>query len=173
VLVLLAAEAMLFAAFIGAFLIFKLTAPFWPPLNLPRLPITVTWANTAVLLTSGLTMRCAVAAARREGLGKMRLWLTVTAALGAAFLLVQGHEWLRMEAQGLHLTSGNYGATFYVLIGLHGLHVACAVTWLIGVTVVAALDSFGTRARNAVEMCAIYWYFVCAVWPLLFCLVYF
>jgi heme/copper-type cytochrome/quinol oxidase subunit 3 len=171
VLVLLSAEAMLFAAFIGAFLIFKLSAPFWPPLNLPRLPIAVTWANTALLMASALTTKLAVRAARRQS--GVRLWLAVTAVLGVTFLLVQGREWLRMEAHGLHLTSGNYGATFYVLIGLHAIHVAAAVTWLLAVTASVLLRGRQPGTRAAVELCAIYWYFVCTVWPLLFYLVYF
>ena len=51
VLVLLASEAMLFAGFIGSFLVYKLSAPFWPPPGLPRLPLQVTWINTFVLLS--------------------------------------------------------------------------------------------------------------------------
>jgi len=173
VLILLCAEAMLFGGFIGAFLIYKLSAPFWPPPGLPRLPIAVTWANTMVLLASALTMKLAVEAARGGRRLHLRAWLTLTAALGALFVSVQGSEWVRLEAHGLHLRSGNYAATFYVLIGLHALHVVCAVLWLLGVTMAVVLARPGQDRRGAVELCAIYWYFVCAVWPLLFGLVYF
>jgi cytochrome c oxidase subunit 3 len=173
VLILLCAEAMLFGGFIGAFLIYKLSAPFWPPPGLPRLPIAVTWANTMVLLASALTMKLAVEAARGGRRLHLRAWLTLTAALGALFVSVQGSEWVRLEAPGLHLRSGNYAATFYVLIGLHALHVVCAVLWLLGVTMAVVLARPGQDRRGAVELCAIYWYFVCAVWPLLFGLVYF
>ncbi|HLH76448.1 MAG TPA: cytochrome c oxidase subunit 3 [Candidatus Binataceae bacterium] len=173
VLILLGAEAMLFGGFIGAFLIYKLSAPFWPPPGLPRLPIAVTWANTMVLLGSAMTMKLAVEAAREGRRFHLRAWLLLTAALGTLFVSVQGSEWTRLEAHGLHLHSGNYGATFYVLIGLHALHVICAVLWLLGVTVAVVLARPGQDRRAAVEVCAIYWYFVCAVWPLLFGLVYF
>lgn len=173
VLILLCAEAMLFGGFIGAFLIYKLSAPFWPPPGLPRLPIGVTFANTMVLLSSAVTMKLAVEAARGGRRYHLRGWLLLTAALGTLFLLVQGSEWMRLEAHGLHLRSGNYGATFYVLIGLHGVHVVCAVLWLLGVNLAIMLARPGQDRRAAVEVCAIYWYFVCAVWPLLFGLVYF
>ncbi len=173
VLILLASETMLFAGFIGSFLVYKLSVPFWPPPGLPRLPIQVTWINTFVLLTSGVTMYLAVRSVRRNRLRGLRLWLGITALLGTAFLAIQGGEWMRLVAHGLHLSSGTYGATFYTLIGLHGFHVLCAVLWLLGVFVAAMLGRFTVFRHSPVEICAIYWYFVCAVWPVLFYLVYF
>jgi heme/copper-type cytochrome/quinol oxidase subunit 3 len=173
VLILLAGETMLFAGFIGSFIVFKFSAPFWPPPGLPRLPIAVTWVNTFVLLLSGVTMNIAVRAIRRNRIGQLRLFLGLTALLGTTFLAVQGSEWVRLIAHGLHLSSGTYGATFYTLIGLHGFHVLCAVIWLLGVFVAALMGKFSAFRHSAVEICAIYWYFVCAVWPVLFYLVYF
>jgi cytochrome c oxidase subunit III len=173
VFMLLAGESMLFAGFIGSFLVYKIGAPFWPPPGMPRLPIQVTWLNTFVLLASGVTMHLAVRAVRRNQLFQMRLLLGITALLGSTFLLVQGREWVRLIAQGLHLSSGAYGATFYTLIGLHGFHVVCAVLWLLGVFFAAMLGRFSVFRHSAVEICAIYWYFVCAVWPVLFFLVYY
>jgi cytochrome c oxidase subunit III len=173
VLILLAAEAMLFAGFIGAFLVYKVGAPFWPPPGLPRLPLEVTWVNTFVLLASAVTMHRAVSSIRRNRPKRLRLWLGVTAGLGTTFLLVQGSEWVRLVAHGLHLSTGTYGATFYTLIGLHGFHVMCAVIWLLGIYVAAVLGRFTVFRHSPVEICAIYWYFVCAVWPVLFFLVYY
>jgi len=173
VFMLVAGETMLFAGFIGSFLVYKLGAPFWPPPGLPRLPIQLTWANTLVLLTSGVTMYLAVRAVRRNRLLLMRVFLAITVLLGTTFLVVQGREWVRLIAHGLHLSSGTYSATFYTLIGLHGFHVLCAVLWLLGVFVAAMAGRFTVFRHSAVEICAIYWYFVCAVWPVLFYLVYF
>ncbi len=173
VLMLLAGETMLFAGFIGSFLVYKLGAPFWPPPGLPRLPMQITWVNTFVLLSSAVTMHLAVRAVRRNRLARMRMLLGVTALLGTTFLVVQGSEWVRLVAHGLHLSSGTYGATFYTLIGLHGFHVLCAVIWLLGVFVAAMVGKFTAFRHTPVEICAIYWYFVCAVWPVLFYLVYF
>jgi cytochrome c oxidase subunit III len=173
ILILLASEAMLFAGFIGSFLVYKLGAPFWPPPGLPRLPLQVTWINTFVLLSSAVTMNLAVRSIRRNRPSRLRLWLGVTVVLGTTFLAVQGGEWIRLIAHGLHLSSGTYGATFYTLIGLHGFHVVCAVLWLVGVFIAAMMGRFTVFRHSPVELCAIYWYFVCAVWPLLFFLVYF
>jgi cytochrome c oxidase subunit 3 len=172
VLMLIASESMLFSGLIGSFLVFKLGAPFWPPPALPRLPLTLTWINTFVLLSSAVTMAMAEHAIRKVR-GRRHVFLIgVTLALGATFLAVQGTEWVRLIAHGLRISSGTYGATFYTLIGCHGLHVIGAVLWLAWIFYGAAKGRYHSRNRAALEACAIYWYFVCAIWPLLFGLVY-
>ena len=78
----------------------------------------------------------------------------------------------RSVRHGLTLGSGTYGGSFYVLIGCHALHVLAAVAWLAVVAVLARRRGF-TRARHAaLEMCTLYWYFVCGLWVVLFPLVY-
>ncbi len=172
VLMVIASETMLFSGFIGSFLIFRLSAPFWPPPALPRLPIEVTWINTGVLLTSAVTMFLAVRAVHQNRQRLLRQWLVITGILGVTFLAVQGSEWVRLVAHGLRLSSGTYGATFYTLIGLHGAHVTAGVVWLCAVVAAAIAGRYNARNAATVELCAVYWYFVCAIWPLLFVLVY-
>src|SRR5215469_6430914 len=78
VLMVIATEMMLFSGFIGSFLIFRLSAPFWPPPALPRLPIEVTWVNTGVLISSAVTMFLAVRAVHRNRRRVLRQWLVIT-----------------------------------------------------------------------------------------------
>ncbi len=172
VLMLIASEMMLFSGLIGSFLIFRMSAPFWPPPSLPHLPIQVTWVNTFVLLGSAGTMYLAVRAVHQNRQRLLRQWLVVTLVLGVLFLGIQGSEWVRLVAHGLTLRSGNYGGTFYVLIGCHGAHVTAAVIWLAAVTAVAVRGRYNARNAAGVERIAAYWYFVCAIWPVLFVLVY-
>jgi cytochrome c oxidase subunit III len=172
VLMVIATEMMLFSGFIGSFLIFRLSAPFWPPPALPRLPIQVTWINTGVLMSSAVTMFLAVRAVHRNRQRVLRQWLVITGILGVTFLAIQGSEWVRLVAHGLRLSSGMYGGTFYTLIGLHGLHVTAGVLWLCGVVALAIRGRYNARNASGVELCAAYWYFVCAIWPVLFVLVY-
>jgi cytochrome c oxidase subunit III len=172
VLMVIATEMMLFSGFIGSFLIFRLSAPFWPPPALPHLPIDVTWVNTGVLMSSAVTMFLAVRAVHRNRQRLLRQWLVITGILGVTFLAIQGSEWVRLVAHGLRLSSGMYGGTFYTLIGLHGLHVSAGVLWLCGVVALAIRGRYNARNASGVELCAAYWYFVCAVWPVLFVLVY-
>jgi heme/copper-type cytochrome/quinol oxidase subunit 3 len=172
ILIVIAAEIMFFTGLVGAYLVFRLSARDWPPADLPRLPIALTAVNTALLLGSVVPMARALRAIRADDRAGAARGAMRTAALGTAFLVIQGAEWVRLVGHGLTLASGTYGATFYVLIGCHGLHVLVAVAWLL---VVAALTRRGTftAARHApLETCALYWYLVCGLWAFLFPLVY-
>lgn len=170
--VVIAAESMFFSGLIGTYMIFRLSAPTWPPADLPRLPLGLTAVNSLVLLASILPMTAALRAARRPAQLGMVRGLTWAMALGGAFLAVQGIEWIRLVRHGLTLGSSMYGATFYVLIGCHALHVLVAVLWLAGATLLARRGVFEPGRYAGLEMCAIYWYFVCALWVVLFPLVY-
>jgi heme/copper-type cytochrome/quinol oxidase subunit 3 len=172
VLIVIASESMLFSGLIGSFLVYRLGSAFWPPPGLPRLPIQVTWGNTFILTASAFTMMLAVRAVHRNQRRLLRQWIGMTLLLGMTFLGVQGTEWVRLISHGLRLSSGAYGSTFYVLIGCHGLHVLAAVIWLACVSVVAMRGRYNAKNSAGVELCAMYWYFVCAIWPVLFGLVY-
>jgi heme/copper-type cytochrome/quinol oxidase subunit 3 len=170
--VVIAAESMFFAGLIGTYMIFRLSAPVWPPADLPRLPLGLTALNSLVLLASVVPITSALRAARRPAqLGMVRS-LAWAVALGGSFLAVQGLEWIRLVRHGLTLGSSMYGATFYVLIGCHALHVLVAVLWLGVATLLARRGVFEPGRHAGLEMCAIYWYFVCALWVVLFPLVY-
>jgi len=171
-IVLIAGESMLFAGLIGAYLVFRLAARNWPPPDLPRLPLGLTAANSVLLLASGIPMARALRAARRYDRRRVARSLGQTALLGGTFLLVQGIEWVRLVRHGLTLASGTYGATFYVLIGCHGVHVLAAVTWLAVTALLARRGAFIAGRQAPLEMCTIYCYFVCALWVVLFPLVY-
>jgi heme/copper-type cytochrome/quinol oxidase subunit 3 len=172
VMMVIASEMMLFSGLIGTFLVYRMQSAFWPPPALPRLPIAVTWVNTFVLLSSAVTMTLALRAVHQSRQRLTRRYLIATLALGLTFLAVQGSEWVRLVAHGLKLSSGMYGGTFYLLIGCHGAHVTAGVIWLAGVVWFALAGRYNARNAHAIELCAVYWYFVCAVWPLLFGLVY-
>ena len=172
VMIVIGSEMMLFSGLIGTFLVYRMSAAFWPPPSMARLPIAVTWLNTVVLLSSAVTMTLALRAIHHSRQRLTRRYLLATLALGVTFLAVQGSEWVRLVAHGLKLSSGMYGGTFYLLIGCHGAHVTAGVIWLAGVVWFAMRGRYNARNAHAIELCAVYWYFVCAVWPLLFGLVY-
>ena len=173
-LTLLGAELMLFAGLVGAFLVFRMGSITWPPPSQiqVRLPIEVTGINTVILLLSGYTMFRALRAIWTDRQRELRRWLLITGILGSIFLIVQGTEWFRLVHDGLTLSSGVYGSIFYVLIGCHALHVLGAVLWLLSVLVLAATGRFSANCHIGVEVCAIYWTFVVALWPILYVLVY-
>jgi heme/copper-type cytochrome/quinol oxidase subunit 3 len=171
-LVFLGAETVLFAAFVAGFFVLRVGAPVWPPPAQPRLPVLVTGLNTLCLLASSLSMRAAVRALRRGDRPGLQRGLWLTALLGAVFLAVQGLEWVRLIGFGLRASSGVYGGTFYTLIGLHGAHVLGALTWLVVVALGVWRGRLGARRATPVTVCAMYWHYVVALWPILYVLVY-
>lgn len=171
-LMLIAAETMFFSGLIGAFIVFRVASQAWPPPFQPRLPVGVTAVNTVILLLSGVAAHLALRAARAGKSALLQRWLSITVALGAIFLAVQGYEWLRLIRYGLRLSSGVYGATFYTLIGCHGAHVLGAALWLLIVLAQARKGRFTKHDYAGVQLCGMYWTFVVALWPILYGLVY-
>ena len=171
IVIVITAETMLFTGLIGMYLVFRLSAPEWPPLDLPRLPATVAALNTLVLFASLVPLTRALTAVRRDEEAGRR-GVLVAAALGVVFLAVQGAEWLRLLRHGLTPSSSNYGGAFYLLIGCHAVHVLIAVLWLATVAVLVERGHFSARRYAGLEMSTIYWYFVCGLWGFLFPLVY-
>jgi cytochrome c oxidase subunit III len=171
-LFLIAGEVMFFAAFVSGFFVLRTAAPMWPPPLQPRLPVAVTGLNTLVLLASSVALRDASRAARAQHRGRLLRSLSLTAALGALFLLVQGYEWTRLVEYGLTASSGAYGATFYTLIGAHAAHVVGALIWLGATLTLAARGRFLDGRTSMLRACSIYWHFVVALWPFLYVSVY-
>jgi cytochrome c oxidase subunit 3 len=169
---LIAAEMMFFAGLVSAFLVLRVGAAVWPPPLQPRLPVGVTGLNTLVLIASSVAVFVGI---RALGRGERRVAtrrLQMAAGLGALFLIVQGYEWFRLVHFGLTVSSSTYGATFYTLIGTHGLHVLGALVWL-AITLWALRRGRFTEGRTApARACAIYWHFVVTLWPFLYVLVY-
>ena len=171
-LFLICGEVMFFGGLVSAFLVLRVSAAQWPPPLQPRLPVGVTGVNTLVLLASSVAMVAAIRALERHDSRALVRRLLITGGLGAAFLLVQGYEWIRLVSYGLTMGSGAYGTTFYTVIGTHAAHVVAAVVW-VGVTVVLAVrDRFLDGRAGALRACAIYWHFVVALWPILYVAVY-
>jgi heme/copper-type cytochrome/quinol oxidase subunit 3 len=171
-LMFLAFEAMFFAGLLGTFLVFRLASASWPPPGEPYLPIGVTWINTGILVASAYTMRRAHRAIRDGNQARLVHGLELSAVLGAIFLAVQGGEWVRLVHFGLTLQSSTYGATFYTLIGCHGVHVLAAVLWLTVVLFLATRGRFSPERHVGVQLCKIYWLFVVGLWLVLFPSVY-
>ena len=171
-LMLLGGETMFFGGLVIAFLQLRLGAAVWPPPGQPRLPIGLTAVNTLVLLASSWALVRALRALRSGDQAGLLRWLSWTWGLGAAFLVIQGVEWTRLVQFGLRVSSGIYGATFYTLIGVHGVHVLGAVVWLTIMLGLARRGRFTQQRHEALTCCAMYWHFVVGLWPVLYLLVY-
>ena len=161
-------ELMLFAGVISAFTIIRSSAIVWPPPGQPRLPFEATAFNTAILLLSGAALFWTRRRFDRSRNAARRPFL-LAIALGAFFVVVQGAEWVAMIGQGLTLTSSTLGSFFYLAVGLHGLHAVAALI-LLGVTYRRLRR--GWLASSQLGTAEVLWYFVVAVWPVLWLVVY-
>ncbi|HMN22303.1 MAG TPA: cytochrome c oxidase subunit 3 [Ottowia sp.] len=141
---------------------FQTMGPFWLP--------TI---NTALLLSSGVTLTIAhhalQAGHRARCIGFM--WLTVL--LGVTFLCVQGYEYAHAYSElNLTLGSGVYGTTFFMLTGFHGFHVLVGMLMLLFITLRLMSGHFTAQRHFGFEGAAWYWHFVDVVWLGLYVLVY-
>ena len=129
--------------------------------------------NTVILLTSGLTLTIAHHAMVVGERSKVLLWLGATILLGFCFFGVQAYEYIHAWGDlNLRISSGIYGATFYMLTGFHGLHVFLGTVMLAVVWFRVLKGHFTPEKHFGFEAVAWYWHFVDVVWLGLFLFVY-
>ena len=194
-------ECMLFASLISTYLIYKgrsVVGPFphdvCDPATLPAmcskhmpaiLNIPVTSQSTFVLLMSSLAMVLALAAVENKdkplpanaGLGdkilaSSKLWLFMTALMGATFLGYQAYEFTSFVKEGLTIKTNLFGSSFFTLTGFHGAHVSAGVLWLLTLLAIDFKRGLGPKDALIVDICALFWHFVDVVWIAIFTLVY-
>jgi cytochrome c oxidase subunit 3 len=136
--------------------------PFWVP--------TI---NTALLLTSGVTLTISHHAIRANHRAKAALFLFATIVLGVVFMGFQAAEYIHAYHElNLKLTSGIYGSTFFMLTGFHGFHVTMGAIMLAVVLYRMLKGHFTPEHHFAFEGAAWYWHFVDVVWLGLYVVVY-
>ena len=141
---------------------FTAMTPFWLP--------TI---NTALLLSSGVTITIAHHALRENKREQTLLFMWLTVILGLVFLFVQGYEYAHAYSDmNLKLTSGAYGSTFFMLTGFHGFHVFLGMLMLFFITLRIQKRHFTADKHFGFEGAAWYWHFVDVVWLGLYILVY-
>ncbi len=129
--------------------------------------------NTALLLTSGVTLTIAHHALIAGHRAKTILWMWITVILGATFVCVQGYEYFHAYSDlNLKLSSGAYGSTFFLLTGFHGFHVIVGMLMLLFITLRLMAGHFTPQRHFGFEGAAWYWHFVDVVWLGLYVLVY-
>ncbi len=141
---------------------FTTVGPFWLP--------TI---NTALLLTSGVTLTIAHHALIANQRAKCIAFMWFTVLLGATFLVVQGYEYHHAYAElNLKLSSGIFGSTFFMLTGFHGFHVFVGMLMLLFITLRLQKGHFTPKRHFGFEGAAWYWHFVDVVWLGLYVAVY-
>ena len=141
---------------------FTTMTPFWLP--------TI---NTALLLSSGVTLTIAHHALIENKRSRTITFMWLTVLLGIVFLGVQGYEYYHAYHDlNLKLSSGVYGSTFFMLTGFHGFHVFIGMLMLLFITLRLQKGHFSPDKHFGFEGAAWYWHFVDVVWLGLYILVY-
>ncbi|HEY8099717.1 MAG TPA: cytochrome c oxidase subunit 3 [Burkholderiaceae bacterium] len=136
-------------------------------------PFPIPTINTALLLSSGVTLTIAHHALRAGHRSKTAFWLFATILLGATFMGFQAHEYIDAYSElNLKLSSGIYGSTFFMLTGFHGFHVTMGAIMLSVVLYRVMKGHFTPEHHFAFEGAAWYWHFVDVVWLGLYVVVY-
>jgi cytochrome c oxidase subunit III len=163
--VFLAVVGCLFALFTSAYFM-RMALSDWQALPLPR----VLWFNTGVLVLSSIALQCAAVAARRGQIDTVRLGLVTAGLTALAFLIGQLVAWRELTADGYLLTANPANSFFYLITGMHGLHILGGLVGLSRTTAGAWNGARPERLRLSVELCAMYWHFLLFVWLAIFAL---
>ena len=169
----LASEVMLFGALFATYILLRVGAPEWPHgssiLNVPLATI-----NTAVLISSSVTMVMAWASLMKKNLSRFRMFMGLTVLLGGVFLVIKYFEYSHKFEHHMFPKSNTFLAIYFTLTGLHMLHV------IGGMAVNAYLWGPGAKLwktnpqwfTNRVENSGLFWHFVDLVWIFLFPVLY-
>ena len=133
------------------------------------------WFNTLILFISSVFFISTQIAAKNNQFEKVKQKLLIIGYLALAFLLGQLLVWLQLINLGYYVSTNPANAYFYVFTALHGLHlIGGLIYWIITLRKVwIPSDIVIAKTKHTVELCAIYWHFLLAVWVVLFGLMLF
>ncbi len=163
-------EVMVFGAFFTAYFFVRVVqGEEWFPFEEFSLPVAVAGVNTAILLSSSLTMHWAQTSIKNGNRLGLKAGILTTFLLGLTFLTVQVNEYVHV---GFAPHDNAQGTIFYGLTGLHGAHVAVGLTLLTFATLRAFRGHFTPKEHRGVEVPGIYWHFVDVMWIIVYLTVY-
>jgi cytochrome c oxidase subunit 3 len=177
-LLFITSEVMFFAGLFAAYFNVRANAAQWPPIDpatnepfhLQILPLV--GPATVLLILSSFTCQFGVWAIRRgDRVGFLRNF-AATFVIGVVFLVMQGIDYWILGHEGITLSAGPFGTTYFTLTGFHGAHVFGGVIMLGVILYRGMAGQFSARHHDAVEASSLYWHFVDVVWILLFSLLY-
>ena len=136
----------------------------WHPIAEPR----VLWINTVLLALGSVAMQWARVATNRNDTGRARFAWLLGGAFAVAFLVGQYLAWRQLQAAGYYAAANPANASFYLLTGVHAVHLGGGlVAWIRTATRMArgaGLDD----VRLGIELCTVYWHYLLLVWLVLF-----
>ena len=143
-----------------------------------HIPLILIAIMTFVLISSSGTMAMAVNFAYRRDRARTAALMLATAALGATFVGMQAFEWTKLISEGVRpwanpFGAAQFGSTFFMITGFHGLHVSAGVIYLLIVALKVRRGDYERKGNyQIVEIAGLYWHFVDLVWVFIFAFFY-
>lgn len=168
----LATEVLLFGGLFTAYTVFRVGNPAMFHTEYLKLNRLLGAINTVVLICSSLTVALGIAASRQGRQQLLKLCLALTLLLAAAFLGIKYAEYSEHIARRELPGTNNFFSLYYMLTGLHAIHVFAGMVALTTMLVMAGKGRFSAEYHTPVEITGLYWHFVDLVWIYLFPLLY-
>ena len=166
----LASEVMLFGGLFSAYIMLRLSDPNWVNYGQSALNVPLATLNTAVLITSSVTMVMSWVSLKLNDLKKYKMYMGLTLLCSFGFLIIKYFEYTAKFDHGLFPSTNNFLAVYFTLTGLHGLHVIGGIL-VNGYFFGPGIKMWNTepeRFTNRIEVAGLYWHFVDLVWIFLF-----
>jgi cytochrome c oxidase subunit 3 len=109
-------------------------------------------------------MECSKRALRGNRISAMKRWLVITGILGTGFLLAQIAAWQQLVRAGVYIPSTLHSGFFYVLTGVHGLHLLGGIVAMAVVLGKAFRHRLTLASHEPLSLCAVYWHFMDGLW---------
>ena len=166
---LIVTEATIFASLLASYFFIRAGSPQWPLGGIEAPKLARISGFTVVLLASSLPLVVAERALVRGNIGRVRRLLALSFVMGLAFLVHQGFEY-----HDLHfgIKDNAYASLFYVITGLHGLHVLVGLCMSLVVQAKAAVGRLTAERHVTLKVFSLYWHFVDVVWIFVFSSLY-
>jgi cytochrome c oxidase subunit 3 len=182
----LLSDTFIFSCFLVGYMSVRMTTAVpWPipsevfalTIGGEHIPLILIAIMTFVLITSSGTMAMAVNCGYRRQRKKAGILMLITAFLGLCFVGMQAFEWTKLIEEGVRpwgnpMGAVQFGASFFMITGFHGLHVSIGVIYLVTVALKVLRGDYEERGYEIVEITGLYWHFVDLVWVFIFAFFY-
>jgi len=167
-------ELLLFGGAFGMYFAIREQFAIWPPPGTPILDDSIARIQTLILISSSILVEWAIWQLKRGRVRAFKTGLIATTILGALFPILQfGVEWPHLLLNNILTPATNFfGATFYLLTGIHGAHVLVGVIAYGYTDIRAMMGQYSPKNHGFVEATSTYWHFVHIIWLLLFALMW-
>jgi cytochrome c oxidase subunit III len=188
----LATEVLFFGGLFGAYTVYRSYYPTEFEFASSKLNRTIATVNTLFLITSSLTITLGIRAAKLGQRAALIRFLLITAALGAAFMVMKGFEYaedfhehilpgtafggeIKEQAEHLQLDTGKvqlFLCFYYIMTGIHGIHILVGIGCILWLVWEARRGNIPPENYSTVEVVSLYWHLVDAIWLFLMPLLY-